>query len=133
MSNDHYNCIDSNSKRQSDPKGSFCFTMNYKDPRWKRLRNKILRRDGYMCQESLRYGKRKNANTVHHIFPAAVFPQYQWCEWNLISLDQSVHNEMHMRDSDELTDKGKSLLKRTARKNGIAEEIFMDYIAPPGR
>jgi len=105
--------------------------VNYKDPRWKRLRNKILRRDGYMCQESLRYGKRRNANTVHHIFPAAVFPQYQWCEWNLISLDQSVHNEMHYRDSDELTDKGKNLLKRTARKNGIAEEIYKDYIAPP--
>lgn len=86
-----------------------------------------------MCQESLRYGKRCEANTVHHIFPASRFPQYQWCEWNLISLNQSVHNKMHYRDTDELTDEGKNLLKRTARRNGIAEEIYFDFISPRGR
>ena len=102
--------------------------MNYKDPRWKRLRSKILRRDGYMCQESIRYGQRREANTVHHVFPASVFPEYQWEEWNLISLNQSVHNEMHYRDSDELTDKGKALLKRIARKNGVPPCVWERYV-----
>ena len=30
----------------------------YKSTKWKRKREKILRRDGYMCQVSKRYGKR---------------------------------------------------------------------------
>lgn len=94
-------------------------TMDYKSKRWKHLRESILRRDNYMCQESLRYGKRVQANTVHHIFPAKLFPEYQWQPWNLISLSQAVHNEMHVRDTDELTAKGYALMRRTAQVRGI--------------
>lgn len=90
--------------------------MNYKSKRWKRLREKILRRDGYMCQVSKRYGRMVEANTVHHIFPAEQYPEYQWCEWNLISLSQSVHNEMHVRDSFELTEKGRALQRRVEQR-----------------
>lgn len=90
--------------------------MDYKSKRWKRLRERILRRDDYMCQVSKRYGRRVEANTVHHIYPADEYPEYQWCEWNLISLSQSVHNEMHVRDTDELTEKGKALQARINRK-----------------
>lgn len=89
--------------------------MDYKSKRWKRLRERILRRDDYMCQVSKRYGRRVEANTVHHIYPADQYPEYQWCEWNLISLSQSVHNEMHVRDTDELTEKGKALQRRVQK------------------
>lgn len=93
--------------------------MDYKSRRWRKLRERILKRDGYMCQESKRYGKMVEANTVHHIFPVSRFPEYQWREWNLISLSTAAHNRMHIRDTDELTEEGTRLMKRTARKQGI--------------
>lgn len=93
--------------------------MDYKSKRWLRLRQRILKRDGYMCQESKRYGRMVEANTVHHVFPVSRFPEYQWCEWNLISLSQAAHNRMHIRDTDELTDEGMRLMMRVARKQNI--------------
>ena len=93
--------------------------MDYKCKRWRQLRESILRRDNYMCQISLRYGRHVPANTVHHIFPASKFPEYEWQPWNLISLDRAVHNSMHYRDSDELTAEGEALRIRTAKKYGV--------------
>lgn len=93
--------------------------MDYKSKRWKHVRESVLRRDNYMCQESLRYGRRVQADTVHHIFPVSLFPEYQWCRWNLISLCSSEHDAMHIRGAEDLTDKGRRLLERTARANGI--------------
>ena len=93
--------------------------MDYKSKRWKRMRQSILRRDGYLCQISLRYGKSIEADTVHHIFPADRYPEYQWEPWNLISLAGSVHNRMHVRDSQELTDEGRQLMERTARRRNM--------------
>lgn len=72
-----------------------------------------------MCQISLRYGRHIEANTVHHIFPVSKYPEYQWCEWNLISLAGAVHNSLHVRDTDELTAEGWRLLNRTAIMRGI--------------
>ena len=91
----------------------------YKLPRWKRLRESVQRRDGYMCQESRRFGKRVEATTVHHVFPRDAFPEYQWEPWNLVSLAGDVHDKMHDRVTGELTDRGAELLRRVARKNGI--------------
>ena len=59
------------------------------------------------------------ANTVHHIFPVSKYPEYQWCEWNLISLSREAHNRMHIRETDELTEDGLRLMRRTARKENI--------------
>lgn len=89
--------------------------MDYTSRRWLKLREKALRRDGYMCQYSKRFGKCVQANTVHHIYPADKYPQYQWCLWNLISLSAEAHNKMHDRNSQELTDEGKRLQKRVKR------------------
>lgn len=75
----------------------------YKSARWKKLREKVLRRDGYMCQISKRYGIARKAQTVHHIFPREEFPEYQWCTWNLISLSTEAHNKLHDRNKDALT------------------------------
>lgn len=91
----------------------------YKTKRWERLRRAVLARDGYKCKESARYGKSIQASTVHHIFPRDEYPQYQWEEWNLISLSAEEHNTMHDRNTGALTDKGRELMQRTARKRNI--------------
>lgn len=87
--------------------------MNYKSSRWKALRARILRRDKYLCRENSRYGRTVPANTVHHIWPASAYPQYAWCEWNLISLSTAAHNAMHDRDTNDLTKLGESWRERT--------------------
>ena len=91
----------------------------YRSKRWERLRAAVLRRDGYMCQESRRYGKRVEATTVHHVFPREEFPEYQWEPWNLVSLAGDVHDQMHDRTSGALTQRGAEWLRRVARKRGI--------------
>ena len=91
----------------------------YKLPKWEHKRNSILRRDGYMCQLSKRYGQLKQAEVVHHIFPLDEFPEYAFDDWNLISLTRTKHNELHDRETDELTEAGADLLRRTARRQGI--------------
>lgn len=83
------------------------------------MRERILQRDGYQCQESKRYGKAVPANTVHHIFPMDEYPQYRLEAWNLISLSNDVHNQMHDRNTNELTETGRELMLRVARNRGI--------------
>lgn len=72
-----------------------------------------------MCQESLRYGRHVEADTVHHVFPVSKYPELMWDPRNLISLCSSEHNSMHIRDTDELTDKGMKLLERIVKQRGI--------------
>ncbi|RBP89387.1 HNH endonuclease [Cytobacillus firmus] len=75
----------------------------YKTTRWKNKRKKILRRDNYMCQECARYGKTKEATTVHHCFPLERYESYKLLSWNLVSLCTECHNGMHDRTTNELT------------------------------
>lgn len=91
----------------------------YEQPKWLRLRQSILRRDKYMDVEAKRYGVVKQAEIVHHIFPKNDFPEYAFEPWNLISLSRKTHNTLHDRDSDELTEKGIDLLRRTCRKRNM--------------
>ena len=90
--------------------------MNYHGSKWDRKRAKILRRDGYQCQLSKRYGKMVEATVVHHIFPAEDFPEYQWEDWNLISVSSEWHNKLHDRVSGALSKSGRELMERTARR-----------------
>ena len=91
----------------------------YKSRRWRRLRAAVLRRDGYRCQWSRRFGKRAQADTVHHAFPREQWPEYQWEPWNLVSLSAHAHNQMHDRVTGALTEKGWQLLRITARRAGV--------------
>ena len=91
----------------------------YDSKKWQRARTRALHRDGYRCQLSWRYGKIREAEVVHHIFPREDFPQYAYSLWNLISLTREQHNRLHDRNSNELTEEGKTLLRRVARKNNI--------------
>lgn len=87
--------------------------------RWREKREHIMRRDAYQCQWSKRFGKLIQAEIVHHIFPADEFPEYAFADWNLISISKKVHNQLHDRDTNELTESGRELLLRTARRNHI--------------
>ena len=91
----------------------------YKTKQWQRMRQQILRRDGYECQISRRYGKHVAADTVHHIFPLLDYPQYRLEPWNLISLSGTEHDKLHDRGSGHLTAAGRALMERTARMRGI--------------
>lgn len=104
----------------------------YHTKRWERLRASILRRDGYMCQISRRYGKRREAQTVHHIFPRDRFPEYQWEPWNLISISNEIHEELHNRQTGALSAKGMELLRRTAKARGIMIETRLLVIGLAG-
>lgn len=86
--------------------------MDYNAKRWQKKREKILRRDKYMCKESERFGKAREAETVHHILPVEFFPEYAYEDWNLISLKSAVHNTMHDRNTRALTKAGMDLAKR---------------------
>jgi 5-methylcytosine-specific restriction protein A len=86
--------------------------MDYTSQRWLRLRERVLRRDGYMCREARRYGKRVSAVVVHHVYPAEEWPEYAWCDWNLISLSRENHNRMHDRETGRLTAAGLRWMER---------------------
>lgn len=91
----------------------------YHTKRWKKIREMILRRDGYMSQIAKRYGKRVQANTVHHIFPREDYPEYQWEPWNLISITTQEHEGLHNRETGKLSADGEALRQRVATKRGI--------------
>lgn len=104
--------------------------MNYKDKHWERKRECILRRDGYTCQESKRYGKRTKATMVHHIYPAELYPELRFTDWNLISLSDSKHNAMHDRTTNEITDLGKEWQERVKDKFDLWMESKQKFVSP---
>ena len=87
--------------------------MDYYGGRWKKKRKKILRMDGYICQVAKRYGRTEEATVVHHIYPADKYPEYAWCDWNLISVSLATHNKLENRETGELTKMGIELQRRT--------------------
>lgn len=100
----------------------------YDSKKWIEKKSRILRRDGYMCQISKRYGKMIPAELVHHIFPLDEFPEYALEDWNLISVSLKVHNTLHDRQTNRLTEEGRQLLERIARRNNI--EVPEQYKHP---
>lgn len=62
---------------------------------WKSMRPRILRRDKYLCQNCLRYGKRTQATTVHHIMHYDEHPELALEPSNLVSLCAACHNKRH--------------------------------------
>lgn len=91
----------------------------YDSAAWKIRRATALRRDGYLDQIELRYGRHVEAETVHHIFPLETFPEYRLAVWNLISVSKATHKRLHNDFNRELSPDGMALAKRTATKYGI--------------
>lgn len=105
----------------------------YNTDRWEHLRQSILRRDKFMCQDAKRYGRMVPAELVHHILPREYFPEYQWEPWNLISLSNKAHEEMHYRTTRDLTKKGMEWAVRTARKQNIDLDVIEARLKKPER
>lgn len=79
----------------------------YKTGKWLKKRDRILRRDKYLCQQSKRYGNNEQAEMVHHIYPLEQYPELAFASWNLISLSNKQHGRMHNRTTNEVTALGK--------------------------
>jgi len=67
----------------------------YASRAWAIKRRAILRRDGYKCRECARYGRQREAVTVHHIAHLEDHPELALKDDNLISLCASCHNKAH--------------------------------------
>lgn len=87
--------------------------FDYYGSKWKKKRKKILRLDDYKCRIAAMYGRTEEANTVHHIYPADEYPEWAWCDWNLISVSLAGHNKLENRTTGELTKLGRELQERT--------------------
>lgn len=70
-------------------------TAFYLSKKWKRKRASILRRDGYQCQDCRRYGRNRQAVTVHHIKHLDEYPEIALVDSNLVSLCADCHNKRH--------------------------------------
>lgn len=67
----------------------------YSSAKWKSKRKKILNRDRNRCQMCRRYGRNRNATTVHHIKHYEEYPELALTDSNLTSLCQDCHNKVH--------------------------------------
>lgn len=67
----------------------------YHSKKWESMRKRILVRDGYMCMNCKRYGRRRQATTVHHIKHYDEYPELALDPSNLISLCNECHNKEH--------------------------------------
>lgn len=98
--------------------------MNYGSSKWKKKRKRILALDGYKDRVAEMFGKAEEATIVHHIYSANEHPEWQWYDWNLISVSQKTHNKLENRRTGELTELGRKLQKMIPpftdwrRKNG---------------
>lgn len=86
--------------------------IDYQGARWKKKRQMILKLDGYKCRVAAMYGRTEEANTVHHVYPVKEYPEYAWCNWNLISVSLASHNKLENRATGELTPLGLALQER---------------------
>jgi 5-methylcytosine-specific restriction endonuclease McrA len=91
----------------------------YLTTQWRRLRLSVLRRDSFMCQDCVRKGISKEADTVHHIEPGVSELFYDTT--NLISLCASCHDRMHNRMTGELTAEGTKWVRR--RRRGLVPRV----------
>ena len=79
----------------------------YGNNKWIVKRKKILKRDGYECQNCRRYFRSKEAKVVHHIYFYEDYAELGLVNWNLVSLCDGCHNKMHNRLTNEPTNLGK--------------------------
>ena len=67
----------------------------YVSKQWKAKRLAILHRDKFLCIECKKYGRRREATTVHHIEPIETRPELALKSDNLESLCDKCHNKKH--------------------------------------
>ena len=69
----------------------------YHGVKWKRLRESVLSRDNYLCQDCLASNMLVAAEEVHHIIEVKEDWNKRYEEDNLISLCKSCHRKRHTR------------------------------------
>ena len=105
----------------------------YNTKRWKEKRKHILLRDRWTDQVALRDGVKIEANVVHHILPREEYPQYQWEDWNLISVSAQTHKQrLHEKYTGKLTKLGKRLMYETAATQNIPLKMLTLVVGMPG-
>ena len=67
----------------------------YRHKRHRDWREKVLRRDKYLCQECLRYGKKTPATIAHHKKPREDYPDLQYDVSNGEASCLACHNKKH--------------------------------------
>ena len=67
----------------------------YRSEKWKRVRSRMLRRDGYTCVICKRYGRHRPATIVHHIKSLEDYPELRFDPNNLMSVCMDCHNKLH--------------------------------------
>ena len=71
----------------------------YKSQRWQHVRDYVMRRDQWLCQDCLQRGVITPAEEVHHIIPLQpeniIDPSITLNEENLISLCRECHKARH--------------------------------------
>lgn len=87
--------------------------FDYSGTKWKAKRIHVLKLDGYKDRVAAMYGRTAEGTIVHHIYPAELYPEYAWCDWNLISVSMATHNKLENRATGELTKMGQELMDRT--------------------
>ena len=95
------------------------FSYGSDNVRWRKLRERALRRDGYLCRECRRYGQRVEATTAHHAWPVEDWPELAWNLDNLVSLCDACHERMHERSTRRLTALGEFWRRKTSPPHPI--------------
>lgn len=67
----------------------------YRSRRWRKFRQSVMARDEYQCQECKRYGRIKQAETVHHIKHADEAPELFYDMSNCVRVCKDCHNKLH--------------------------------------
>lgn len=91
----------------------------YKTTRWQKKRKVVLKKYGYMCAESKRYGDGKQAELIHHIYPLEEYPELAYETWNLLPLTSARHNRFHDRNNNKVI--GRGLYWQEQRKKEFEE------------
>lgn len=91
----------------------------YNTTAWKEMRENILKRDGYVCQECKARGITTEATEVHHIFTVNDRPDLKLNANNLISLCEAHHKAMHDHLHTDLSKEGKRMQRRAGLKYGL--------------
>lgn len=94
----------------------FDYNDKLKDPRWKKRRLEILKRDHFICQ---RCGHKSKQNEVHHVVYEFGFEPWEYKDEYLITLCRMCH-EKETRDSSRLS----SLIKNMKLSGFFCSEIL---------
>ena len=69
----------------------------YSTAKYKRWRERVLRRGGYLCAECAKYGRRVEATHAHHILPRKDHPELAYDVSNGMALCTACHNKIEPR------------------------------------